>query len=107
MRLSWRSVLGLIALASMRVVANEETSLQSAYVTSFKIYQKAIKIAHQRSLTPDQEQELDRILDEQPNIVYNTLSRIAGKSQFEFSRVFKPYSNHKKILFRFCSKQSI
>ena len=66
-----------ILLIPKNVLCNPK-SLQNAYVESFKIYQKAIEIAHERNLTAEQNEELERILDEQPNVVYSTLRETIG-----------------------------
>ena len=73
---------GLLLLAPLLairlVTCSEQFSLKSAYINSFQIYQHALKLAHERNLTTDQAEELDRILEQQPNVIYDTLSKISG-----------------------------
>ena len=70
---SLKLVLLIVLIFDSLNLSHAEQSLQSAYFGTFKIYQKAINLAHTRELTTIQNEELRSILEEQPNIIYKTL----------------------------------
>ena len=62
---------------------NDVDPLESIYEVSFKIYKKAIELAHQANLTADQKEDLENIFAEQPSLVHDTLAQVSGSAQIQ------------------------
>ena len=75
----WKAVIGLItsiALTSTNVSATHP--LSNIYQLAFQVYRKAFTLAYTRELTADQREELERIGEEQPSIVLDSIRNILG-----------------------------
>ena len=78
-KMRWKTVLGLItsiALTSTNVSATHP--LSNIYQLAFQVYRKAFTLAYTRELTADQREELERIGEEQPSIVLDSIRNILG-----------------------------
>ena len=77
----WKAVLGLITLIGLMSSLNNVTAthpLSNVYQLAFQVYRKAFTLAYTRELTSDQREELERISEEQPSIVLDSIRDILG-----------------------------
>ena len=70
-------IFGLIT--SPPLVLASSYPLSNIYQLAFQVYRKAVNLAYTRELTPDQREELERIHEEQPNIVLESIRGILGE----------------------------